>query len=92
MSAHIVDERRHRSATGRSGAPRATEQPLRQLADLSGTYGKRDTVSQGVAGPDRLPQDRNERLWIIMTLTLVAIGNFASAVLAAVLVMALWLP
>jgi hypothetical protein len=44
-----------------------------------------------VAGTDRPPQDRTERLWIIMTLILVAIGNFASAMLAAVLVIALWL-
>ena len=42
-----------------------------------------------MAGTDRPPQDRTKRLWIIMALILVAIGNFASAVLAAVLVMAL---
>ena len=92
LSAHIVDERRHSSAAGGSGLRRATEQTLRQLADVGGTDGKPDTIGRGVAGTDRPPQDRTERRWIIMALILVAIGNFASAMLAAVLVIGLWLP
>jgi hypothetical protein len=91
LSAHIVDERRHSNAAGGSGVRLATERPLRQLADVRGTDEKPDTIGRGVAGTDRPPQDRTERLWIIMTLILVAIGNFASAMLAAVLVIALWL-
>jgi hypothetical protein len=91
LSAHIVDERRHSNAANGSGVRLATERTLRQLADVRGTDEKPDTIGRGVAGTDRPPQDRTERLWIIMTLILVAIGNFASAMLAAVLVIALWL-
>jgi hypothetical protein len=62
------------------------EPTLRQLADLRGADGK---DVRGRADLGRLPQDQMERLSIIMAVILVAIGNFASAVLAAVLVMAL---
>jgi hypothetical protein len=87
LSAHIVDERRRWSAADGSGVTWATQQTLRQVADPNGTAGTRDTVrGEGVAGLARLPQDRTERSGIIMTLILVAIGNFASAVLAAMLV------
>jgi hypothetical protein len=89
LSAHIVDERRRWSAPRGSGAPCVPEPTLRQLANLSGADGKDVRWREGVADLGRLPQDRTERLWIIMAVTLVAIGNFASAVLAAVLVMAL---
>jgi hypothetical protein len=79
LSAHIVDERRRWSAAHGSGATWATQQTLRQVAEHNGTAGTRDTVrGEGVS----------ERSGIIMTLTLVAIGNFASAVLAAMLVLA----
>ena len=90
LSAHIVDERRRWSTAHGSGVTCATQQQtLRQVADHSGAAGTRDTVrGEGVAGPARLPQDRTGRSGNIMILALVAIGNFASAVLAAMLVLA----
>jgi hypothetical protein len=73
----------------------STQETSRQLADHNSTAGTRDTIRSGgedVADPARLPQDRTERSGIIMTLILVAIGNFASAVLAAMLVLARQVP
>jgi hypothetical protein len=95
LSAHIVDERRRWSAAHGSGVTWVTQETLRQVADHNGTAGTRDTIRSGgedVAGPARLPQDRTERSGIIITLALVAIGNFASAVFAAMLLLARQVP
>jgi hypothetical protein len=44
-----------------------------------------------MTGPVLPPQDRPERLSIITAVLLVAVGNFASAVFAALLVLLIWL-